>query len=280
MKIDAHQHFWQFNPQRDAWINEEMAVLKRDFLPEDLQSILKTNNIDGCIAVQADQSEKETEFLLGLAKDNSFIKGVVGWLDLCSDTIDERLAYYSKYEKLKGLRHIVQAEPAGFMLRKDFQRGIKALEKYNLTYDILVHYNQLEEVVEFVREFPNQKFVLDHIGKPSIKVGEIDTWKIQIEALATFPNVYCKASGLVTETSFNNWSYTDFVPYLEVVFNSFGVDRVLFGSDWPVCLLSGNYEKVLAIIERYILKFSATEKELIMGKNAVAFYNLKYYKNE
>ncbi|TXD46781.1 amidohydrolase family protein [Polaribacter sp. IC073] len=280
MKIDAHQHFWQFNPQRDAWINEEMAVLKRDFLPEDLQPILKTNNIDGCIAVQADQSEKETEFLLGLAKDNSFIKGVVGWLDLCSDTIDERLAYYSKYEKLKGLRHIVQAEPAGFMLRKDFQRGIKALEKYNLTYDILVHYNQLEEVVEFVREFPNQKFVLDHIGKPSIKVGEIDTWKIQIEALATFPNVYCKASGLVTETSFNNWSYTDFVPYLEVVFNSFGVDRVLFGSDWPVCLLSGNYEKVLAIIERYILKFSVTEKELIMGKNAVAFYNLKYYKNE
>lgn len=275
MKIDAHQHFWQFNSQRDAWITKEMSVLKRNFLPEDLQPLLQKHKFDGCVAVQADTSEKETEFLLNLADKNSFIKGVVGWLDLCSDTIDERLKYFSKYEKLTGLRHVVQAEPAGFMLRKDFQRGISALEKYNLTYDLLIFPHQLDEAIALVEAFPEQKFILDHCAKPSIKTNEIDTWKIQIEALAIFSNVYCKASGLVTETSFNNWDYAGFEPYLDVVFNSFGVDRVLFGSDWPVCLLSGNYEKVLAIIERYILKFSATEKELIMGKNAVAFYNLK-----
>ena len=185
------------------------------------------------------------------------------------------MAYFSKFQKFCGVRHIVQAEPTGFLLKKNFQNGIKLLEKYNLTYDILVYHNQLEEVVEFVQHFPNQKFVLDHIGKPSIKTGEIDRWKSQIEVLAIFPNVYCKVSGLITETTFNNWNYTDFVPYLDVVFNSFGVDRVLFGSDWPVCLLSGNYAKILTIIERYIANFSANEKELVMGKNALNFYNRK-----
>ena len=276
MKIDSHQHFWKFDPIRDNWIDDSMAIIRKDFLPEDLKPILKSNSIDGCIAVQADQSEEETLFLLNLADKNSFIKGVVGWVDLTSDKVESRLTYFSEFQKLCGFRHIVQAEPTGFLLNKNFQNGIKALENHNLTYDILVYHNQLSEVIEFVQQFPNQKFVLDHIGKPSIKTGEIDTWKAQIKKLATFPNVCCKVSGLVTETTLNNWSYSDFVPYLEVVFNSFGVDRVLFGSDWPVCLLSGNYEKVLAIIERYIAAFSLTEKELIMGKNALNFYNINF----
>lgn len=274
MRIDAHQHFWIFDPIRDNWIDESMAIIKKDFLPEDLQPVLKNNKIDGCIAVQADQSEDETLFLLKLADKNPFIKGVVGWIDLCSPTIESRLQYFSKFEKLCGVRHIVQAEPKGFLLNENFQNGIQLLEKFNLTYDILVSHNQLQELIYFVEKFPNQKFVLDHIGKPSIKTKEIEDWKLKIQKLATFPNVYCKASGLVTETDFNKWNYSDFIPYLEVVFNSFGVDRILFGSDWPVCLVAGNYENVLAIIERYISEFSEDEKKLIMGKNALNFYNI------
>jgi L-fuconolactonase len=274
MRIDSHQHFWIFDPIRDSWIDDSMANIRKDFLPEDLQPLLKTNKMDGCIAVQADQSEEETLFLLELADKNPFIKGVVGWVDLCSSAIESRLEYFSEFQKLCGVRHIVQAEPKGFLLNENFQNGIKLLEKYNLTYDILVHHKQLEEVIEFVKKFPNQKFVLDHIGKPAIKTKEIEDWKATIQQLATFPNVYCKLSGMVTETDFNNWNYTDFVPYLEVVFNSFGVERILFGSDWPVCLVAGNYEKVLAIIERYIAEFSEEEKTLIMGKNAQNFYNI------
>lgn len=274
MKIDSHQHFWKFDPIRDSWIDDAMAIIRKDFLPEDLKPILKFNNIDGCIAVQADQSEEETLFLLNLASENSFIKGVVGWVDLASDLVETRLNYFSEFQKFCGVRHIIQAEPKGFLLNENFQNGIKLLEKYNLTYDVLVYHNQLEEVIEFVQKFPNQKFVLDHIGKPAIKTKEIQDWKVKIQKLALFPNVYCKVSGLVTETDFNKWNYSDFVPYLEVIFNSFGVEKVMFGSDWPVCLVAGNYEKVLAIVERYIADFSEDEKALIMGKNALNFYNL------
>lgn len=165
MKIDAHQHFWQFNPQCDTWINEEMNVLKHNFLPEDLLPILQENKFDACVAVQADPSEEETKFLLQLAEDNNFIKGVVGWLDLCNENIDERLQHFSKYKKLKGLRHIVQAEPNGFMLQNNFLRGIAALEKYNLTYDILIYHNQLEDAIELVRKFPNPEEKLNGITK-------------------------------------------------------------------------------------------------------------------
>ena len=275
MKIDAHQHFWQFNPQRDAWINEEMAVLKRDFLPEDLQPMLQQHQLDGCVAVQADSSEKETEFLLNLADKNLFIKGVVGWLDLCSDAIDERLAYYSEYEKLIGLRHIIQAEPDGFMLRKDFRRGISALEKYNLTYDILIFPHQLEEAIALVEAFPKQKFIIDHCAKPMIKNGEIAVWKDHIEKLAQFENAACKVSGLTTEANWNTWSKDNIKPYLDVVFNAFGCKRTLFGSDWPVSLLAGNYSKTVDLIEDYIQQFSRTEQQQIMGINAKKWYQLK-----
>jgi L-fuconolactonase len=274
MKIDTHQHFWKFNPIRDSWIDDSMAVIRKDFLPENLKPILERNHINGCIAVQADQSEDETHFLLNLADENSFIKGVVGWVDLSSKDVESRLKYFSQFEKFCGVRHIVQAEPEGFLLNRNFQRGIRLLEKYNLTYDILVYYNQLSEVITFVEKFPNQKFVLNHIGKPSIKTGEIENWKTQIQKLATFPNVYCKISGLVTETTFNNWDYSDFEPYLDVVVNAFGIHKIMFGSDWPVCLLSGKYEEVIGIVENYISQFSRIEKELVMGKNAQNFYNV------
>ena len=274
MRIDSHQHFWKFNPVRDSWIDDSMAIIRKDFLPEDLKPILKNNRMDGCIAVQADQSEDETRFLLNLAEENSFINGVVGWVDLCSNGIESRLEHFSQFEKFCGVRHIVQAEPKGFLLNEKFQNGIKLLKKYNLTYDILVYHNQLAEVIEFVKKFPNQKFVLNHIGKPSIKTKEIIQWEIQIKELAKFPNVYCKISGLVTETTFNKWKYDDFKPYLDAVVNAFGIDRIMFGSDWPVCLLSGNYKKVIDILSRFIAQFSETEKELIMGKTALDFYNI------
>lgn len=275
MKIDAHQHFWQYSASRDAWITNEMSVLKHDFLPEDLQSLLQLHQFDGCVAVQADTSEKETRFLLDLAEQHSFIKGVVGWLDLCDAKVDERLIYYSKYKKLKGLRHIVQGERDGFMLQEDFQRGIAALEKYNLTYDLLIFPHQLEEAIELVETFPKQKFVLDHCAKPPIKGGKIKAWQAQMERLSRFENVACKVSGLTTEANWNSWNKATINPYLDVVFNSFGSKRTLFGSDWPVSLLAGNYAETLELIENHIAEFSEAERQQIMGINAKNWYRLK-----
>lgn len=275
MRIDSHQHFWRFDPQRDAWITDDMSVIQGDFLPEDLQSLLQQHQFDACIAVQADSSEMETQFLLDLADQHSFIKGVVGWLDLCSDTIEERLEYFSKHNKLKGLRHIVQAEPAGFMLRKDFQQGIAALEKYNLTYDILIFPHQLEEAIKLVEAFPKQKFILDHSAKPYIKDGKIEPWKSQIERLAHFENVACKVSGLITEADWKQWDNNIMKPYLDVIFNAFGTNRTLFGSDWPVSLLAGNYVETVALVENYISTFSDSEQQQIMGLNAKTWYHLK-----
>lgn len=275
MRIDTHQHFWKFDPVRYAWIDDSMAVLKKDFLPEDLALLLKANQIDGCIAVQADQSEQETEFLLGLAKKHAFIKGVVGWVDLLHKNIENRLDYFSEFKKLKGIRHIVQAEPAGFMLRNDFQRGISQLKSFGLVYEILIYYNQLEEAVQLVKNHPQQVFVLDHLGKPNIKGEEIISWEKNIRALAALPNVYCKISGVITEADWETWTYEDLVPYFDILFEVFSTKRILFGSDWPVCLNAGSYQEVLQLVEKYISKFSEKEQAAIMGENAVKIYNLK-----
>ena len=275
MKIDAHQHFWQYNPQRDRWINEEMSMLKHDFLPENLLPVLQQHQFDGCVAVQADSSEKETTFLLELAEDNAFIKGVVGWLDLCNENIDVRLNHFSKYKKLKGLRHIVQAEPDGFMLQKEFQHGISALEKCDFTYDILIFPHQLEEAIELVSKFSKQKFILNHCAKPYIKDNKINIWKKNLEKLARFKNVACKVSGLTTEANWNSWNQKEIQPYLDVVFKAFENDRLLFGSDWPVSLLAGNYTETVGLIENYIQQFSKTEQQQIIGLNAINWYNLK-----
>jgi len=274
MQIDSHQHFWKYNAQRDTWIDDSMQVIRRNFLPEDLKPILEKNKIDGCIAVQADQSEDETTFLLNLTEENLFIKGVIGWVDLCADNIEERIAHFSKHSKFKGIRHIIQAESNDFLLRDDFQNGISKLEKFNLVYEILIKKEQLENTIKLVEKFPNQIFVLDHIAKPSIKDAKLEPWKKQIKTLANYENVFCKISGLVTEADLKNWKYQDFVPYLDVVFNAFGSNRLLFGSDWPVCLLAGNYKEVLAIIETYVASLSEDEKQNIMGNNASNIYKL------
>ncbi len=274
MKIDAHQHFWKFNPIRDAWIDDSMQIIRKDFLPQDLKPILNDNNIDGCVAIQADQSEIETEFLLENARQNPFIKGVVGWIDLKAENVEERLSHYSINSLFKGVRHIVQAEANDFMLRKDFQNGISKLEQFNLTYDILIFPPQIESAIALVNKFPNQKFVIDHIAKPYIKTGRIDEWKANMIELAKAQNVLCKVSGMVTEANLKHWEISDFTPYLDVVFNAFGIDRILYGSDWPVCLLAAKYEQQLQLVQDYIKGFSENDKTKILGGNAIKFYNL------
>ncbi|MCB4807967.1 amidohydrolase family protein [Tamlana sp. 62-3] len=276
MRIDAHQHFWVFDPVRDSWIDDSMLVIRKDFLPKDLKPILKANNIDGCIAVQADQSETETNFLLQSAADNPFIKGVVGWVDLCNKNVDERLKHFAQNKLFKGVRHIVQAETEDFVLRNDFLNGISKLSKYNLVYDILVFPNQLENVIKMVAKFPEQQFVLDHIAKPKISEGLIanTNWKTNIKRLASYKNVSCKVSGMVTETQDFKWEEKDFHEFLNVTVEAFGVDRLLFGSDWPVCLLAGAYQDVLHIVEDFFNSFSIEEINKIMGANAVRIYNL------
>ncbi len=231
--------------------------------------------MDGCVAVQADQSEAETEFLLRSAHENDFIKGVVGWVDLRADDVNKRLAHFSQDKKLKGVRHIVQEEPdPEFMLRKDFQNGIGQLAQFGLTYDILVYPNQLASAVLLTRAFPDQKFVLDHIAKPKISEGLDSEWVQHIKELALNPNVSCKVSGMVTETKNFKWQQEDFSPFIYMVLDAFGWQRLMYGSDWPVCLLAGSYKEVLAIVRDYMDKLSEMERAAIMGLNAVSFYSL------
>ena len=275
MRIDSHQHFWRYDPARDGWITPEMAVLKRDFMPEELIQHMRHVGVDCSIAVQTDQSEEETQFLLDLADKNSAIAGVVGWVDLLDKDVEERLEHFSRYPKLRGLRHIVQAEPDDrFMMRDNFLRGIRALARHNFTYDILIYARHLPVAVEFVDRFPAQTFVVDHLAKPSIKTGEIDVWARHIRALARHRNVFCKLSGLVTEADWDKWNADTLRPYLDVAFDAFGTDRLMFGSDWPVCLLAASYAQVKEVIEDYTQDLSASEKENIFGLNAARFYGL------
>lgn len=276
MIIDSHQHFWRYDARRDAWISDEMSLLKRDFLPGNLIPELKANAIDGCVAVQADQSEEETRFLLELAGRHTEIKGVVGWVDLCRPDIRERLGYFSRFEKLCGFRHIAQSEPDDrFLMREAFLRGIAALEEFELAYDILIYPKQLPAAIELVTRYPRQRFVLDHMAKPPIRHATLEPWSALIAELARAPNVYCKLSGFVTEADWQNWRLSDFRPYLDVVMEVFRADRVMFGSDWPVCLLAGSYRQIKQLLSGYTSALPREQQERIFGLNAVEFYRLK-----
>jgi L-fucono-1,5-lactonase len=275
MIIDSHQHFWIYEPVRDSWIDESMKVIRRDFLPSDLSPIISEQNIDGTIAVQASQSEEETNFLLNLANVYNWILGVVGWVDLMNNDIENRLEHFSSYKKLKGFRHLIQNEPDdNFMLNEKFQNGINSLKHFNFTFDILIYPNQLPAAIKLSGKNPEQKFILDHIAKPYIKKNEIEPWASQIRELATNKNVYCKLSGIITEADHKNWEPENIYPYLDIVFDAFGFDRLLFGSDWPVCLLAGSYKKVKNLIEEYLESAPTEVKEKIFGKNALSFYNI------
>jgi len=275
MIIDSHQHFWKYEPVKHDWIDDSMAVIRKDFMPADLKKVYVENEIDGCVAVQADQTLEETDFLLQLSKENDFIKGIVGWVDLRAENIEEILKEYSKYPKLKGFRHVVQGEADhNFLLRPDFLRGIKALAPYNFTYDILVFPHQLGAVLEFVKKFPNQKFVIDHIAKPYIKDGFYDGWAALMFEIGKQKNVYCKLSGMITEADFNTWTPAQIIPYMKLILYAFGWKKIMFGSDWPVCLVAGNYEKVKNLVTDFTANLGSTEQASIMGENALKFYNI------
>lgn len=275
-RIDAHQHFWKYDPVRDAWINADMYKIRRDFLPGDLAPILKKNGIDGTIAVQADQSEAENVFLLDLAKKNDFIKGVVGWIDFCAPNAEERLTYYSQFPKMKGFRHVLQGEKdRAYMLLPEFKKGIALLEKFGFTYDILIYADQLGYSLALCQAFRNQAFIIDHLAKPAIKYDGLLAWKNDIIKFKDEEHVYCKVSGIITEADWANWSAVDIYPYLDVIVSTFGTNRLVFGSDWPVCLVAGEYSRMLQLIVQYFDAYSSTEKEAIFGGNAQRFYNLQ-----
>lgn len=272
--IDSHVHFWKYDKKRDTWITPNMKVLQEDYLPPTLAGTLKRNGVDGCVAVQADQSELETHFLTELTKTYPIIKGVVGWIDLRNKNIEERLHYFLQYPAVKGWRHIVQAEPDDFLLGEDFQRGISLLAGFNYTYDILIYPRQLESALKFVSRFPEQKLVIDHCAKPNIAGKDFDRWATLMKEIAKHPNVYCKLSGLFTEAKWKQWSPGEFYPCLDTVFEAFGTDRLLYGSDWPVILLSGMYVQWKSLLAKYMENFDMKEKKKVFGQNAVQFYNL------
>jgi L-fuconolactonase len=275
MVIDAHQHFWKYSPQNHTWITEEMSAIRKDFTPADLEPIYNRNKIDGCVAVQVDQSEEENRFLLDLSAQHPFIKGIVGWVDFRAANISERLALYSSKKIMKGFRHIVQAEPDNrFLLGDFFTRGISRLKEFNFTYDILVYEHQLDQVEQFVGRFPDQLFIIDHIAKPGIKSKSIADWKKKMTAIGRYENVYCKLSGMVTEADWKKWKYKDLEPYMQTVLNAFSTRRLVYGSDWPVCLVAANYETQFGVVKQFIKSLSGDEQQMILGENAVRFYHL------
>ncbi len=275
-RIDAHQHFWKYYPQEFDWINDYMRVIRKDFLPEDLKPLLDENNIDGCVAVQTKQSEEENVFLLKLADEFDFIKGIVGWIDLMANDVEDKLAHFYQYKKLKGFRHILQGEKnRALMLEPAFKNGIGLLDKFDFTYDILIFPDQLNYTLEFVKLFSDQKFVIDHLAKPNIKSGEIEQWKKDIQKFKSCENVYCKISGMVTEATWNSHSLETFKPFINVIMETFGIKRIMYGSDWPVCLVAAkSYNEVAQIVNEYFSTFSYEEQEAFFGGNAASFYNL------
>jgi len=275
MYIDAHQHFWNYDPREYQWIDETMTPLRRDFLPADLQHELEREGFRGSVAVQARQSLQETRWLLELAAQSPFILGVVGWVELRSPQAGAHLKQLAQNPKLVGIRHIVQSEPDDrFLLQPDFLRGISLLAEFDLAYDILIYPKHLAVAAEFVRRFPEQRFVLDHLAKPEIKSGTINAWNKGMAELAVYPNVYCKLSGLVTEADWNRWKPEDMRPYLDVAFERFGANRLLIGSDWPVCTLAGSYARVMGLVKDYLSGHPEREREAILGGNARRFWRL------
>jgi L-fuconolactonase len=275
VRIDSHQHLWRYTSAEYGWIDDAMAALRRDFLPSDLRREMDVAAFDACVAVQARQTIEETRWLLELADNHPFVAGVIGWIDLQADDAAAQLELFADHPKLLGLRHIVQSEPDDrFMLRPAFCRGISLLAERDLTYDILIYPKHLPVAAELVSRFPRQRFVLDHLAKPQIRAREIRDWEKGIRALATFPNVFCKLSGLVTEADWARWTPEDIRPYLDIAFDCFGARRLLVGSDWPVCTLAADYRRTIALVDDYITGRPAAEREAVMGGNAARLWRL------
>jgi L-fuconolactonase len=275
MHIDAHQHFWIYHPAEYDWIDDSMSALRRDFLPADLKPELDRSDFQGSVAVQARQTIEETRWLLELAERSPSILGVVGWADLRSLDIRSQLKVLARNPKLVGVRHIVQSEPDDrFLLQPEFLRGIATLEEFDLAYDILIYTKHLPTASDFVERFPHQRFVLDHLAKPPIKSGQVDSWENDIRRLAEFPNVFCKLSGLVTEADWQHWQPEQIVPFLDVAFESFGPDRLMIGSDWPVCLVAASYQRATEVVKAYLQAKSVECRKAVLGGNAQRFWRL------
>lgn len=276
VRIDAHQHFWKYDPMVHGWISDDMHVIRKDFAPADLEPLLATAGFDGCVTVQVNQTEDENTIMLDQARRHHCIKGIVGWVDLQDPRVEERLEKYREYPLMKGFRHILQGErDRALMLKPAFRRGISLLKKFSYTYDILIFPDQLGYTREFVAAFPEQAFVIDHIAKPHIKDRYItEEWKEAIRAVAVYSNVSCKISGMVTEADWRDWKPEHLKPYIDTVVEAFGPDRILFGSDWPVCLVAAEYSAVYNIVNEYFGAFSAAERAAFFGGNAVKFYHL------
>ncbi len=275
MIIDAHHHFWNYDPVDFDWIDDDMASIRRSFLPDDLQRTIAGTGVEGVISVQARQMVEETDWLLLLASENKFIRGVVGWLPLASEEIYSLLEKYATNPWLKGVRHVVQDEPdPEFMLGEKFNRGISLLKDFQLVYDILIFEHQLPNTIRFVDRHPDQVFVLDHIAKPKIRMHEIENWRKNLKELAKRENVSCKISGMVTEADYKNWTPEELQPYFDTVLEAFGPSRLLFGSDWPVCLVATTYQGWLSLVQKVFAGLSSEEQNQIFYQNAVRIYQL------
>jgi len=275
MRLDAHQHFWRYDPDEYAWIDDTMEAIKSDFLPEHLAQEIKGAEIDGSIAVQARQTVEETAWLLELAQENDFIHGVVGWIPLTSLKCGKYLELYSLNPFFKGVRHVIQDEPDDeFILREDFNQGISQLKEYELVYEILVYEHQLPQTIRFVDRHPHQIFVLDHIGKPRIQEGLHPPWRKHIQLLAERDHVFCKLSGMVTEAGYDDWTAEQLTPYYEIVVEAFWPERIMFGSDWPVCLVAAEYQTWAGVVETWSAALSEHERQRILGETASEVYKI------
>lgn len=274
MKIDSHHHFWHYDPLEYSWIDDTMSIIRRDFLPADLQSTIQAAGIEGVVSVQARQSLEETRWLLELAGAHDFIKGVIGWVPLLDENVRESLEEFASNAKFKGVRHILQGEEPEFMLRADFNRGVATLREFDVVYDVLIYERHLPRAIEFVDRHPEQRFVVDHIAKPRIGENSLEPWRSQIRELARRHHVWCKLSGMVTEADFRNWTPQQLQPYVETVIEAFGAHRVLFGSDWPVCLVACDYTRWCETVAQFIEQLSLEEKARIWGQNAMDVYRL------
>ncbi|MFM1904205.1 MAG: hypothetical protein RLZZ440_2105 [Planctomycetota bacterium] len=276
MKIDSHQHFWNYSAAEYPWIGPGMDRLARDYQPGDLEPLLAAAGLDGCVAVQARQTVEETRWLLGLADRHPVIRGVVGWVDLRAPDVAEQLREFSEHPRFVGVRHVVQDEPdERFVLGDAFRRGLRALHDFGLTYDLLLYPPQLPAAAELAQLNPEQPYVLDHLAKPVIREGTLEPWRTDFQALARGPNVCCKLSGMVTEAARGSWRPADFHPYLEIALEAFGPERLMIGSDWPVCLLAAEYADALGIVTDFIGGLTADEQAAIMGGTAARFYRLE-----
>jgi L-fuconolactonase len=275
-RVDAHQHFWKYSEAEFGWIDDSMATIRRDFLPDDLKPLLDETGIAATVAVQACQTVAETDWLLQLAESNDWIAGVVGWAPLVSPSVGQTLERLAANPKLKGIRHILQAEPSEYMLTDDFNRGVAMLRKFNLAYDVLIHQHQLPAAIEFVDRHPYHSMILDHVAKPLIKAGELEPWRTHIRELARRPHVVCKLSGMVTEADFSSWTIDGLRPYIETVLEAFGPQRLLFGSDWPVCAVACHYGKWVSVVQQFLALLSSDEQAMILGGNAIKAYRLKF----